>query len=34
MMEILFQKGGDIHHTNQEGCPALIFASKHGNLKH
>lgn len=33
MIEILVQNGADVHHTNREGYPALIFAAKHGNLK-
>lgn len=30
-VEILTQKGADIHHTNKAGGPALFYAAERGN---
>lgn len=30
-VEILAQKGADIHHTNEAGGPALFYAAERGN---
>lgn len=32
-MDILVQKGADIHHSARDGYQALIYAAKHGEFK-